>query len=69
MPNTNIIENVWSMLEHELAQMGMLSKANLKEKIVSAWAKIPQNSIRNCVLFMPHRLMLIRAAKGGHIKY
>jgi len=69
MPDTNIIENVWSMLDHELAQVGMLSKANLKKKIVSAWSKIPQNSIRNCVLSMPHRLKLIRAAKGGHIKY
>ena len=69
MPDTNIIENVWSMLDHELSKLGPLTKANLRKKIISAWKKIPQNSIRNCVLSMPHRLELIRAAKGGHIKY
>ena len=67
--DTNIIENVWTMLDQELAKMGPLTKSNLSKKIKTAWKKIPQNFIRNCVLSMPHRLELIRKAKGGHIKY
>jgi hypothetical protein len=69
MPDTNIIENIWPMLDQELAKMGRLTKSNLRQKIKTAWKKIPQNFIRNCVLSMPHRLELIRKAKGGHIKY
>jgi hypothetical protein len=58
VPNTNIIENVWPILDQELAK-----------KVKPAWKTIPHNFIRNCVLSMPHRLELIRKAKGGHIKY
>jgi hypothetical protein len=32
MPDTNIIENVWTMLDQELAKMGPLTKANLSKK-------------------------------------
>ena len=68
-PDVNIVENVWPMLDQELLKLGPLTASNLENKIKLAWRRIPQESIRNCVLSMPHRLELIRKAHGGHIKY
>ena len=68
-PELNIIENVWSMLDNQLKQMGNSTASTLRSNIKRAWKKIPQSAIQNMVLSMPRRLKLIIDGGGAAIKY
>lgn len=68
-PDVNCIENVWPLLIDELHKLGHQTAASLRGSIKKAWAKISQESIRNCVLSMTKRCRLVVEAKGHHIKY
>ena len=68
-PEPNVIENVWPMLMQEMQKLAPHTAANLHRHIKTAWWKIPQFKIDNCIRSMKHRLELLIEKKGDHIKY
>ena len=70
-PDMNPIENLWAeitrrinILEHQPTNVQELSQA-----VTTAWADIPQNTLRTLAEGMPRRVEALRAARGGHTRY
>jgi transposase len=68
-PDLNIIENVWALLKDSIAQRQPKSKEQLINFAKEEWSKLNPDFLQTLVDSVPHRLELVRKAKGGPISY
>ncbi len=69
-PDLNPIENVWSLLKHNVGKRkNEITSANFKNIIIEEWNKIDQNIIAKIIRTMPERLEKIIKNKGDHLDY
>ena len=68
-PDLNVIENVWSIIKHNVRLRGPKNKAELEAAWRAEWRRLPQQQIGNMVASMPQRLRAVIAMGGGHTHY
>ena len=70
-PDMNVIENAWTWLVRDVYQgyRQFDYVDDLKEALIDAWDRMPQNYINNLINSMPSRCGNVIIAKGGPTKY
>jgi transposase len=68
-PDLNLIENIWAVMQEQVAQKGPTTKAQLKQEIVKAWKAIKDDHLHTLVASMPERLTEVLASKGAMTKH
>lgn len=69
-PDLNPIENIWSILKHNLLpRKSEINTTTFGQIILEEWNKIDQQIIKNCIDSMSKRLQTIIKNKGGYIDY
>lgn len=67
-PDLNPIENLWSVLDQQLARNPPRGMEDLKAKLVDFWQAISPETIKNLVESMPKRVNACLKAKGWYFK-
>ncbi|GFX16626.1 uncharacterized protein TNCV_23971 [Trichonephila clavipes] len=67
----NPIENVWELMEREVAKDVITNEMLLLERIIYVWNHHPQmqETVQSCIDSMPRRIEVLIATKGGSTKY
>ncbi|CAK9818949.1 Transposable element Tc3 transposase [Anthophora quadrimaculata] len=71
-PDLNPIENLWSILARKVYDQEKPQIQNvreLKNRIESAWADIPNDTLNRLIDSIPDRLLDVIKAKGKYTKY
>ena len=70
-PDMNPIENLWAEVTRGINNLArqLTNVDELRQAVMDAWADIPLNTMRNLSEGMPHRVMALRAARGGDTRY
>lgn len=68
-PDLNPIENLWSIVKHELSKNPASSREDLIQKLEAIWYDIDPDVVKKLYLSMPTRMAKVMQAKGGHTKY
>ncbi|GFS85995.1 uncharacterized protein TNCV_1219871 [Trichonephila clavipes] len=71
-PDMNPIENVWELMEREVAKDVITHETLLLERIIHVWNHHHppmQETVQSCIDSMPRRIEALIAAKGGLTKY
>lgn len=68
-PDASVIENAWPVLKDHVAARAPRSKKELIRVAKQEWKKLDLDFCRTLIDSMPRRLLLVRRAKGGPIKY
>jgi transposase len=68
-PDLNPIEHLWDELGRRLRKHKITNKADLKEKILDEWSKIPPEVTKKLVDSMTRRLAMVVKQKGRQTKY
>ena len=68
-PDFNPIENLWVILKRKVAAERPGNLNSLWEVLQRAWESISQQQIASLVGFMPERMKLAVAAKGGATRF
>ncbi|GFX00081.1 transposable element Tcb2 transposase [Trichonephila clavipes] len=70
-PDMNPIENVWELMEREVAKDVIKNKTQLLERIIHVWNHHSQmqETVQSCIDSMPRRIEALIVAKGGLTKY
>lgn len=65
-PDLSPIENLWDHLKTKISDKKPRNLLELRKLINVDWIKIEPDCCRELVESIPHRLCLLKAAKGGH---
>jgi IS30 family transposase len=68
-PDLNPIENLWSILDANVKDRKVNSKAQLFQCLQNAWDNLPEDLLQRLVDSMPRRCAAVIAAKGKATKY
>lgn len=68
-PDLNPIENLWSVLDSNIARDPHMSLDTLEKTLKSEWRKIEPNLLQKLVDSVPARLRLVVKSKGQTISY
>ena len=67
--DTNLIENLWQILDLKVRKRHISSKRDLMEKLSKEWYNISIQCTKTLVESMPRRLQVLIEANGLHTKY
>ena len=62
----NPIEHLWAILKERVGERNPVSREELMMVASEEWARIPQETIQNCIAALPARLATVRISKGGY---
>jgi transposase len=68
-PDLNIMEDLWSYLDHKAKAANIKTIAGLKRKLSMEWEKMPWSVIRKSVSSMPARLAECEKLQGARTHY
>jgi hypothetical protein len=68
-PDFNPIEDVWSMLEHELQAKGPKDIRSLKSNLTKAWENLDMSKVRTSIESLPRRLEQCIGLNGERTSY
>jgi len=68
-PDLNCIENLWSWLDRQLAEVQISNLEQLKAEITKNLNNVDINIFHNLVESMPNRIQDCLEAKGGYTRY
>ena len=68
-PDSNPIENLWSILDQRTKKRKLSNEKALFEALVEGWNGLPQSLLVSLVESMPRRIEAVIAAKGYATKY
>lgn len=67
-PDLNVIENLWSLVERQLAGKRGEDERSLEKVVLEAWNAIPTSTINGLVLGFSDRLVKCVHLKGGFVQ-
>jgi transposase len=67
-PDLNPIENLWSIIDHKVHEVELLTVEALEERIKEVIRELPVKVVNNVILSLPRRLKQCRSARGGDFK-
>jgi transposase len=65
-PDLNPLENLWSIMDIEVQKENPQTKAELEKAVLSAWQKIPLDTVKRCIASIPGRLVEVIKTNGEH---
>lgn len=68
-PDLNPIEHLWVEIDKKLANLQLVSMAELEEALHKFWCEITREDVLNLIESMPRRVEAVIKAGGGHTKY
>jgi len=68
-PDLNPIENLWSIVKHNVEKRMPENISELKQYLVEEWEKIPCSMLSNLVSSMKRRWQMILDSNGERIDY
>ena len=68
-PDLSPIENVWSVLKHNVYKRNFRDSDTLWEVIQEEWARLDYQIVRNLISSMPHRIENVLKRHGGPSGY
>lgn len=68
-PDLNPIENLWSLLDHELISRTPSDEGELFQELCQAWEHFPRAILQDLVASMPARCQAVIEANGMQTKY
>ena len=68
-PDLNPIENLWSIVKHNVEKRIPTSISELNQYLVDEWEKIPNSMLSNLVSSINHHCQMIIDGNGERINY
>lgn len=68
-PDLNPIENIWGILKHEVGKRMPKNREELHNVLTEEWKRIPQDTIRKCIMSMPNRIREVLDNDGEKCSY